>query len=163
LHIVSRNRDRPFFARLAEVHNVPDQSDGQAEAGFEFYRPFAREHFADLYPLFYEFYLFTCVYNMSCADAMMDINAITEDVTARHAFTQRLAGPGIHLALEDCRMPVYTDLSVQEREWMAYEPQGRAAVLQDLPPGLLISRERLREYEPCLSPYFRDAFHEFTG
>ena len=126
------------------------------------YGEFGRAHRAALYALFYEFYLFTSVYNMAHADCVMDLNTLTESAAARQSVTARLAHFGIDLSLEDCRVPLSTDLSDQERKWVAAEPEIRAVVRQNLPPGMLIPRETLRQLAPSLSSYFQDVLDEFA-
>ena len=161
--IVSLNRQHPFLERLATAHGIPHHRDRNIRREMQFYTQFHRSQpIADMYALFYEFYFLTCIYNMHHADCVIDMNAITHSATAREAVANRLAQADIDLSLEDCRIPAYSDWSAQEREWMAYEAAGRESILQNLPDGFLIPRQRLQGHAACLSPYFIDALGEFT-
>ena len=165
LFAISRNRHHPFLAHLAASHDIPDYRDDKNEefpSALDRYGEYCRRHRAALYPLFYEFHTFTCLYNVAHVDCVMDLNALTESAAVRQSVTERLARFGIDLSLDDCRVPLSTDLSDQERAWVADEPERRAAVLERLPQRMLIPRETLRQLAPCLSSYFQAALAEFA-
>ena len=162
LQIVSLNRDHPYLGKLACEHAIPRHQTQSAPERHALFRDYFVQRADDLYPLFYEFYLFTCIHNMRRADCVMDMNAITESPSARVASEQRLAECGITLSLDDCRMPRYADLTAQEHRWLAYEAQGGAAVRAYLADAQLIPGAVLRQRETALSDYFLQVFGEFV-
>ena len=49
----------------------------------EFYSLFALSRVDELYPMFYEFYMLTCIYNVAYADCIIDMNSISSDPDKR--------------------------------------------------------------------------------
>jgi hypothetical protein len=161
--IVGQNQQDPVLRAIARTYGVPFFRHDNFGDEWNFYQAFAAKNLSGLYPLFYEFYIYTCVYNLASADCVIDINRISEDPEIAEMASQRLAELGIVISLSGARVPCYDDLTSSELEWISQEPRLRQTLAQRLPAGLLLSSHLVRSHEDCLSPCFRTVCAEFVG
>ncbi|MGH9552796.1 MAG: hypothetical protein ACRD3W_25680, partial [Terriglobales bacterium] len=81
--IIGQNRKHRILRKIAERYDVPMfRGTSFIEEG-EFYSLFALSKLDELYPMFYELYMLTCIYNSAFADCVIDMNAISADPEKR--------------------------------------------------------------------------------
>jgi tetratricopeptide (TPR) repeat protein len=148
---------------LVTRHAVPFFRDTTWQREFEFYRNYAAENIRKLYPLFYEFYLLTCVAASRHADCVIDLNEISENDASRQRVTERLDAFGIKISFDDCHLPAYSDLSPEDRECLAYEPTGCEYLIRNLAPGMRIPHYRFESQRGVIGEYFRQILGSFVG
>ncbi|MGO9271381.1 MAG: methyltransferase domain-containing protein [Terriglobia bacterium] len=159
--ILGQNRDRPPLKDVAEFRTVPSYVGATFENDFEYYFNFTQRNLGTLYPLFYSFYLLTCVYAAPYADCIIDMNGVSANPQTREATVQRLRELGVEISLSDCDLPRHTALDRSDQEWLAYESVARKLLRRSLPTSLLLSPGKLDEHEPLLGDYFRGVLAEF--
>jgi hypothetical protein len=160
--IVGQNQQDPVLRGIAQAYNVPFFRHDDFGDEWRFYHAFATKNWLDQYSLFYEFYTYTCIYNLPCADCVIDINEITEHSESAGMVSKRLAELGILISLSGVRAPCYEDLTKSELEWISHEPRLRQTLATRLPARLLLSLDTVRAHDAYLSPYFRTIYAEFT-
>ena len=160
--VLGQNRTSSPLNALDRWSEVPFYVGETIEQDHAFYGSYAHEHMDTLYPLFYAFYLLTCLANVPIADCILDMTEITENPEARAAAERRLRELGMEISLEDCKLPTYTNLLPSDREWVAYESVTRKLLASRLPSSLALSPDLLRVHQPMLGAYFREALSDFV-
>jgi hypothetical protein len=161
--IAGQDRRHALMESLAGRHGVPFFEGATWEAEYDFYHEYTCENLDRLYPLFYELYLLTTLSALRHADCVIDLNEVTECVVSRAEVCRRLCALGVDVALDDCHVPVYQDLTRADLECLAYEAGGREDLRLTLPSELLIPPDRLEMHQGPVSAYFQDVFSEFRG
>jgi len=159
--ILGQNRDCQPLKNIAEFQSVPFYVDGTFENEFEYYFKFTQQNLETLYPLFYSFYLLTCVYAVPYADCIIDMNEASANPQTREAVVRRLRELGVEISLSDCDLPRHTALAPSDQEWLAYESVARKLLRRSLPTSLLLPPGKLTVHKPVLGDYFRGVLAEF--
>ena len=161
--ILGQNHHRHPLSEFAQFETVPFYVNDSFENDLEYYRQFTGRSLDVLYPLFYSFYLLTCVSAARYADCIIDMNEVSDSPQARAAATQRLTDLGVEISLRDCNLPRHRALSPLDKDWLAYESVARKLLRPSLPPDLLLPPGKLKEHEPLLGNYFLRVFSEFAA
>jgi SAM-dependent methyltransferase len=159
--ILGQNQTSSPLSCLARWLEVPYYIGETIEDDYAYYFPCAKKHLDALYPLFYCFYLLTCLSNITIADCIVDMTEVSEDPQSGSAAEQRLRNLGLKVSLSDCKLPTYTTPLPSDREWLAYESVARKLLRSRLPESLGLSPGQLREHQSMLGSYFRGVFAEF--
>ena len=162
--ILGQNQTSSPLSCLARWLEVPSYVGETIEDDYAYYFPYATKHIDTLYPLFYCFYLLTCLSNLTIADCVVDMTEISENPQSRAAAEQRLRDLGLDVSLSDCNLPRYTTLLPSDREWVAYEGVARKLLRLSLPASLWLPPGWLKDQEPSLAmlgSYFRSVASEF--
>jgi adenylyl-sulfate kinase len=161
--ILGQNALRPPLSYLPRWIEIPCRIRKTIEEDFAFYGPLALQGAAKFYPSFFDFDVLTTFHCARYADCILDLDEISSNPVARAAAENRLRDLGISIALDDCHLPSYPLASGEQREWLAYENFSRRFLgCIFIERQISLPRERLAEFRPFLSPYFRDLFHEFA-
>jgi hypothetical protein len=159
--IVVLNREHPLLAPLAAAYGLMELPASSARADRGLYWNHAVTHEAEMYGLFYEFYLLTCIHGLAHADCVIDMNALG-CADARRRVVARLGAHGIDLDLDDASVPTYTDLTATEREWVAREDDLRRQLRARVTPHFGLTAAALATHDGGLSPYFHEVCPEFV-
>lgn len=159
--IIGQNRKHPILKHLADRYDVPFFRSNSFVEEARFYIPFAQDRVEELYPMFYEFYILTCIYNVAFSDCILDMNAITTDLRRRQMVCESLENLGIRISLDDCVIPHY-QVNEKERKWLALEPAARARLQDIVPSKWRIPRRFTARHFPMLTDYFQTVFSEFV-
>lgn len=160
--IISVNYAHPLLAQLVSAYDIPHGDEIMVGNEWRVCREYAVNNWLDLYGIFYQFYLITCIYNLELADCVVDMNTLSECTQGRDRTARRLADLGIRMSFDDAAMPAHTDLSRSEREWLSHEADLRKKVAAGVQRHLRLSQATLNAHHEYLSPYFRGVLAEFA-
>lgn len=160
--IIGQNRRHKVLGKIAERYDVPFFRGVSFVEEGEFYSLFALSKLDELYPMFYEFYMLTCLYNVAFADCVIDMNAVSTDSRKRSLVTDSLESLGIQISLDDCAIPSYP-IQDRERKWQSCEPEARARLQAIVPPEWRVPADALKALSPMLTEYFQENFSIFKS
>ncbi|HZU25821.1 MAG TPA: hypothetical protein VFA04_09875 [Bryobacteraceae bacterium] len=101
---IAQNQRHPLFRRLTARFPLPCHRDESVLTEYEYY---LREMLRDTvraFACFYYFYVLTSLYNLACADVLVDIDAVSGDAAFRETVQRRFAGLTLPVSLDDCRI-----------------------------------------------------------
>ncbi len=157
--IVGQNREHRYFSSVADRFEVPSFKSENAAEECQFYCQWAAAREDVLYSLFYYFYSLTFLYNLSVADAVLDLDAISESVTVRLAVQSQLRSLRIPLDMSDCRPQKHVAAS----EGHAVQQQQMIALLKTVVmPELALAPAAINQASQVLNEDLRELLGQFS-
>lgn len=159
--IAGQNSQSRWFSPLQELVRVPQFVSRNFQEDFNFYYQFTGESAARLFLIFYYFAVVTALYNASFCEAILDLDAITQEQRARAKAEGALAGCGLAISMADCRLPMHPERKAAERQYKAEMRDVVALVRERLGGRLALARARYAQIRDFISEPYRELFTEF--
>lgn len=102
VRLIAQNQSHEYFRPFTRHFPLPLFVDPDAEREFAFYRQVLLEDIRRGFACFYYFYVVTTLYNLHCADIIVDIDALAADSGRVRLLEQQFARRGIHVDLSGC-------------------------------------------------------------
>ena len=100
--IVAQNQNHQYFRPLAKRFPLPAFTDPAVTREHEFYREVFLRDIRRGFACFYYFYVLTTLYNIDCADIVIDIDSIDSDPGRLLRLQQQFAARGVNAVLREC-------------------------------------------------------------
>jgi len=156
--LIGQNSDSPLLRRLFQIYKIPEYRGPSVSSDLAFYASVARARLDSLYPMFFEFYILTCLCNLALADSVIDMNEISGSQRVRESVRERLCELGIDMAFDDVKTLSYGD---NPPAWLEYEEAGCRRLLLEVPHDLLIRSDAIERHTPAIGAYFAQVFKPF--